>query len=310
MGAHEPAGNPASGWRTWRAGPLAACAIIYALALGAGALTLSLLPEGEGMWAPVWRLLLADMVATIVVFAMASLVRNSSIYDPYWSLAPPVLMVWWMMRPESGDLVLREILVLGLVLIWAVRLTINCFRRWRDLNAEDFRYVDLRARSGRLYPLVDLFGIQLMPTLLVFLCCLPLWSVTRSAAPPGVLDVLAFIVTAGAIAIEAVADEQLRTFTRTNRTPGKVCDIGLWRWSQHPNYFGEIAFWWGVWLFGLAAAPDLWWLVAGPVAMTALFVFISVPMMLARKRARRPDYDAQVQGRAVLIPRPPRPAPR
>src|SRR3546814_4523043 len=95
-------------------------------------------------------------------------------------------------------------------------------------------------------------------------------------APLGWLDTVAAIVTFGAITIEMVADFQLHHFIATKK-PGSFINSGLWAWSRHPNYFGETAFWWGLMLFGLAVAPDQWWwLVLGALAMTVMFVFVSI----------------------------------
>jgi steroid 5-alpha reductase family enzyme len=294
------------GWKGWGFSPILVCVIAYGLAFSVAWLAVDLL---EG-WHPVWQALMADIAATFVIFAVARLVYNSSVYDPYWSVVPPILMLFWMGQAASEAVIeVREAIALFLVFVWAARLTLNCFRRWDHLGQEDFRYKDLRTKTGRLYPLVDLFGIQMLPTVLVFLAALPLWAVTLSDNPFGPLDFLAMFVTAGAIMIEAAADDQLREFAARQAEEGeevRVCDEGLWAWSQHPNYFGEIAFWWGLYLFGVAAMPSMWWLIIGPLAMTALFVFISVPMMLERKRARRPDYDAQTAGVSVLFPLPPK----
>ena len=144
-----------------------------------------------------------------------------------------------------------------------------------------------------------------MPTTLVFLACLPLWPVYADPVNPiGWLDIVAAIVTFGAIIIEAVADENLQTYLKSNPAPGSVCKVGLWRYSRHPNYFGEIMFWWGLYLFALAANPDWWWTGIGALAINALFVFASIPMMETRKRLKRPDYDEQVKSISKIIPLP------
>ncbi|MEM8986058.1 MAG: DUF1295 domain-containing protein [Pseudomonadota bacterium] len=290
-------------WRTAPWGPLVICGVAYGLALIAAWGVIVAWPGGG----PLWGALAADVAATVVVFAVSTVVRNSSVYDPYWSVAPPVLFAYWMSHPYAADGdEMRNAIVLVLVVFWAARLTFNCFRRWRDMRGEDFRYIDLRKKSGKLYPLMDLFGIQLFPTALVFLAMLPLYPVAASAAPFGAIDFVAALVTLAAINIEMTADQQLVRFQKTNTDPEKVCDVGLWRWSQHPNYFGEVLFWWGLWLFVLAAAPSWWWTVVGPLAMTALFVFVSIPWMIRRKRSRRPSYDAQVKGRSVFVLWPPK----
>ena len=108
------------------------------------------------------------------------------------------------------------------------------------------------------------------------------------------LDVLAVLVTAAAIAVEAGADRQLRRFLTSPRKPGQILDTGLWAFSRHPNYFGEVLFWWGVWLFGLAADPSRWWTIVGPAGITALFLGISVPMMDKRMLARHPGYAEHI----------------
>ena len=94
-------------------------------------------------------------------------------------------------------------------------------------------------------------------------------------------------MTAGAIGIEAAADFQLRRFLSRAKSGRRLIDEGLWKLLRHPNYVGEVAFWWGLWLFGLAADPSWWWTIAGPAAITLMFLFISVPMMERHLRGRR-----------------------
>jgi steroid 5-alpha reductase family enzyme len=126
---------------------------------------------------------------------------------------------------------------------------------------------------------------------------------TRLDRPFGPLDVAAVVVTGGAILTEAVADLQLHRFARDPANRGRILDTGLWKYSRHPNYLGEISFWWGLWLFGLAAAPDWWWSVAGPSVMVLLFAFVSVPMMDRRSAARRPAYAEHMRAVPALLPR-------
>jgi len=247
----------------------------------------------------------ADLVATAVVFAVSMAVGNSSLYDPYWSVAPAVIVVAWVVALDA--VTGRQVLVVVLMLIWAVRLTANWAISWRGLGHEDWRYVQIRAETrGRLpWWLVSLTGIQLMPTLVVFAGLLVVWpAVAAGSAPLGPLDAAAVLVTAAAIVTEALADHQLRRFARDPANRGRVIDHGLWQHSRHPNYLGEIGFWWGLWLFALAAAPTWWWTVAGPVAMVLLFAFVSVPMMDRRSLQRRPGYAEHVRRVPALLPLP------
>jgi steroid 5-alpha reductase family enzyme len=272
------------------------CLIVYGAALIAATLTVVIM----GPTTPILTALAACVVATFVIFGFACWTDNASVYDPYWSIAPPITLAWWMAieAPISG----REWLVLALVTLWSVRLTWNCMLRWPDMGHEDFRYQDLRTQSGKWFPAVNLFGIELMPTVLVFLGCLPLFVVAQSDAPLNMFDALALAVTAFAIWIETMADLQLRAHRTAPAPKPEILTTGIWGWSQHPNYLGEISFWWGLFVFGLASAPFVWWTLPGALAMTGLFAFISIPMMLTRKRKRHPDYDAAVAGIPVLVP--------
>jgi steroid 5-alpha reductase family enzyme len=253
---------------------------------------------------PVWAAALADLAATLVVFGFSVGLDNSSMYDPYWSVAPPVIALWWLFRfgGIGGPGAVRQIAVAVLVLVWAGRLTWNWLRRWNGLADEDWRYADYRRLGAGYWP-VSFLGFHLMPTVLVFVACLSLVPALVSGSRGiGVLDVLALLVTAAAILVEAGADRQLRRFLSSPRTPGQILDTGLWALSRHPNYFGEVLFWWGVWLFGFAADPSRWWTVVGPVGITALFLGISVPMMDKRMLSRHPHYEEHMSRRSGFVP--------
>lgn len=254
--------------------------------------------------------LAADVAATVVVFAVTVAVANASLYDPYWSVAPPLVVAGWVAYDHAtgtGADPARQVLVGLLVLLWAVRLTLNWARSWRGLDHEDWRYVQLRDQTRGVLPwwLVSLLGIQLMPTLVVFAGLVAVWpAVAVPGAPLGLLDAVATVLTAAAIAVESTADRQLRRFAGDPANRGAVIDRGLWRYSRHPNYLGEILFWWGLWLFGLSAAPRWWWTLAGPVLMVLLFVTVSVPMMDRRSLRRRPGYAEHMRRVPGLIPMP------
>jgi steroid 5-alpha reductase family enzyme len=257
----------------------------------------------------------ADIAATVVVFAVSMAVGNSSLYDPYWSVAPAVVVAGWF----AGHHGARAVLVLVLTLIWAVRLTANWAVGWRGLGHEDWRYVQIREQTAGRLPwwLVSFTGIQLMPTLVVFAGLLPVWPAVGGGGGGGggaggggggggklnALDLAAVVVTAAAIALETIADRQLRRFARDPANHGRIADQGLWRLSRHPNYLGEIAFWWGLWLFTLAAAPRWWWTVAGPIVMVLLFAVVSVPLMDRRSLERRPAYAGYMRRVPALLPR-------
>jgi steroid 5-alpha reductase family enzyme len=195
--------------------------------------------------------------------------------------------------------------VLLAVGVWGFRLTWNCLLRWRSLEHEDFRYREIRARTGRLYWPASLVSIHLMPTAWVFLGLLPLYPALAAPARfPGWLDLAAAAVALGAVALEAAADRQLRRFLATRADPSQVLDTGLWSLSRHPNYLGEVLFWWGLLLFGLAADPAWAWTAVGAVSITALFLLVSVPWMDRRMLARHPAWAERMRRVPALLPWP------
>jgi len=251
------------------------------------------------------EVLAADVAATVMVWALARLFNNSSLYDPYWSVAPVAIAFYvWAQYDWGGNLV-RNALILGLVNLWGWRLTWNFLRGWPGLHHQDWRYDQLTQQTGRLYPGVELSGIVLFPTLLVFGGCLPLFYALPRETPLNPLDMLAAVVTLYAIYLETTADNQLRAFRHRKKQPDEVLTTGLWAHSRHPNYLGELTFWWGLWLFGLAATPNALWTVIGPLSITLLFVFISVPLIDKRHLERRGKaYEAVMQDTPALFPNP------
>ena len=243
---------------------------------------------------PLIIVLIADIAATLVVYGMGRLFHNASFYDAYWSVAPLAITIFWVFSPFPHHAVMiRQVIVSVLAFIWGLRLTYNWAHQWQGIKHEDWRYRDLREKSFQWFWLVELVGIDIMPTVIVFLACLPLYPVfVAGRGHSGVLDVIACIITAGAIVIETIADRQLWKFTRQKPRSGEIMTKGLWAYSRHPNYFGEITFWWGIYLFGLAADSAYWWTIIGPALVTLLFTAVSIPLMEKRNLATRPDYAA------------------
>ena len=271
----------------------------YAVALAA-AVAVGLVLRGRH---PILVAAAADAAATLAVFAFSVATDNSSLYDPYWSVAPLPVALYWSLA--GGRLGPRQALVLLAVLAWGARLTWNCLRRWRSLDQEDFRYREIRARTGRLYWPASLFAIHLFPTAWVFLGLLPLYpALAAPVRPVGWLDLLAAAVALGGTAVEAMADRQLHRFLRERADPSAVLERGLWALSRHPNYLGEVVFWWGLFLFGRAADPAWAWSAAGAIAISALFVLVSVPWMDRRMLARHPAWAERMRRVPALLPWP------
>lgn len=253
---------------------------------------------------PIWAVVAADVAATVVIFAFSIRLDNGSMYDAYWSVVPPVIALTWLGEAQAGTSVARQLMVTSLVFAWAIRLTYNWARGWPGLHHEDWRYLDLYTKAPKW--LVSFFGIHLFPTIMVLLGCLALLpALAYGTRPWNWLDSVAVVVTGTAILIELVADEQMRAFARSKQ-PGEIMTRGLWAWSRHPNYFGELSFWWGLFLFGLAAHPGWAWTIVGPLAMTAMFHFASIPLLDERSRQRRPGFEEYMQRTSAILPRRPR----
>lgn len=279
-------------------------AIAYVVAFGVATLWLVVGPDTGRLWLDG---LIADLLATLVVFGASRLHRNSSFYDAYWSVLPPYLAAYWWIAASPDVDTTRNVLVLGVIVLWAVRLTGNWAYAFPGLHHEDWRYPLLRDKAGRAELVVDLMAIHVIPTLQVFLGLVPAYvALTGPGRAVGWLDVVATVVGVGAVVLAFVADGQMYRFARTKQ-PGQAMDQGLWAWSRHPNYFGELSFWASLALFGLAASPGDWWfMLLGLVAMTAMFLGASIPMMEERSLARRPSYQDVIDRVPMLVPRPPR----
>lgn len=288
-----------------KAESIARVGISYVLAFGLGAAWFAWGPETDHLWLDG---LIADLLATLVVFAASRLHKNSSFYDAYWSVLPPLLMLaWWIEADTSADDP-RAWLVAVVIVVWSVRLTGNWLYAFPGLHHEDWRYAPLREKGGQAEAVVDLVGIHVIPTLQVFAGMVPVYVVlTRTGRDIGWLDVVATVVGLSAVLLSFVADLQMYRFART-RTEGQAMDRGLWSWSRHPNYFGEFSFWLSLGLFGLAADPDAWWVLVGAVLMYAMFQGASIPMMEQRSLERRPSYQAVINRVPRFVPRPPRKA--
>ncbi|MBD3213509.1 MAG: DUF1295 domain-containing protein [Candidatus Lokiarchaeota archaeon] len=252
---------------------------------------------------PLIIVLICDVVATLVVYMFSSIYTNASLYDPYWSVAPIfIALYFFIINPFSGNLI-RKIGVLSLTFVWGMRLTWNWAQNWQGLKDEDWRYRMYRNNNPKLFWLINLFGIQFMPTILVYLGCLSLFpSLVESRAYFTYVDIFAISITFLAIVIESVADKQLKKFIEKRESHKKIMKEGLWKYSRHPNYFGEILFWWGLYCFALASNLDFWWTIIGPIGITVLFIFVSIPLMDERNLKRRPQYKEYMKKTSKLIP--------
>ncbi|MEJ2277460.1 MAG: DUF1295 domain-containing protein [Candidatus Lokiarchaeota archaeon] len=244
---------------------------------------------------------LADIIGTFVIFIFSTIFKNASLYDPYWSVIPMIITIFYAFNSDNISLI--SIIVTILILIWSIRLTFNWVQQWKGLSHEDWRYKDLRTENGNKFWIVNLVGIQLMPTILVYLGSLSIYTVFyMSNQNLTILDVIAFIITLSAILIETLADQQLRSFIKHRNSQEKIIKSGLWKYSRHPNYFGEILFWWGLYVFSLSTSFQFWWFIIGPLSITLLFLLVSIPLMEKKNMRTKPSYKEYKEEVSKLIP--------
>jgi len=268
--------------------------IAYVIAIYGGWICLEFIQTGS----PLIDMLIADVLVTVIIFIFSIMAQNSSLYDPYWSVLPvPIALYWMYIFPDGNHF--RQILMLIAISVWSIRLTINWIRSWPDLSHEDWRYKKLAEDSGSFYWVVSFLGIHLFPTLIVFAGLLPVYVASQEAEPVGLFDIIGIIICLSAAVIEYVADEQLRKFKSTNTAEGANMADGLWAFSRHPNYFGEILFWLGLLFFSVGHRfLEHIWTAAGFIFMFVLFRYISIPMMekrLAETRTGYVEYQKKVQ---------------
>ena len=246
-----------------------------------------------------WSLLLVwHITATIIIFLFSKIHNNSSIYDPFWHVAP--IPIVFYIASQSSLSSFQQSLVLSAFLFWALRLTYNWFLNWTNLDHEDFRYIDLKNNNKLLAFVNDLFGIHLIPTLIVNASLYPIFIALTSDNLNNLVYV-GFILIIIAVVVQYIADSQMRDFRKDQKNFGKTMKYGLWKYSRHPNYLGEVSFWFGLYIFAVASGSTSIWLLACPMVMLALFVFISCPMMDNRSLKKRSDYKEYMDKTPQLI---------
>lgn len=255
------------------------------------------------------ELLLASGAAILgfmtLVWVLSLLVRQASIVDVVWSLCFVVAAA--VALTLGAGAFPRRVLVMVLVSVWGVRLSIHILlRNWG--KGEDYRYAAWREDYGRGYWWISLFQVFWLQGVLALAVSLPIQA-AGAGRTPGSLGPLGWLgagVWLLGFAFETVGDAQLARFKSDPANRGRVMDRGLWRYTRHPNYFGDAVVWWGLGLIGLAT-PWGWLALAGPALMTFLLVRVSGVAMLERTiTERRPGYAEYVRRTSSFVPLPPK----
>jgi steroid 5-alpha reductase family enzyme len=270
----------------------------YILCLSAGYGSLMI---GRHYLSPLWNMLVADIAATLVIWCLSIILRNASMYDAYWSVIPIAIVYYWIKEYSTEGWHYKNILLMAAVSYWGIRLTYNWARGWSGLGHQDWRYKMLEDKNPKLYWLTNLGGIHLFPTVVVYLCLIPVYFLVKYPDCNFIL-LIGFLISVLGTTIEFISDEQMRRFRKT-AAKSEYIDWGLWKYSRHPNYFGEISFWAGLLIMSVGVVGfTFWWTVSGLAVITAMFLFVSIPMMEERSLKARPHYNEQIKRVSVLIP--------
>jgi len=270
---------------------LIACIYLMASSLGFGVYLV--LPFA--FWA---NLLIADVAATVFVFIFSVIFRNASVYDPYWSVQPLVIVLCYA---AFHKLTWATFLVIIPIVLWSIRLTGNWAYTFGGLMAQDWRYTKYEKETGRLYPLINFAGIHMMPTLIVYLCTMPAVFIVRSETTANAGSVIGAAICICAVTLQLFADAQMQKY-RKSGSHGLI-RTGLWKYSRHPNYLGEILMWWGVGIQAVSVMPEFWWLLAGALANTVMFFTVSIPLA-DKRQSKKPGYAEYKAGTRNLLPIP------
>jgi len=245
------------------------------------------------------QILIADIVATFVIYSFSVYYKNSSFYDPYWSVIPPFIAFFWLAK-SNYVINTPSILLMTAVLFWSLRLTSNWMKTWDGLHHEDWRYIDMRNNLGNSFEIIgNLGGIHFFPTFIVFFCCMPMAQNFSQTYDWTIF--LGFGLCIIGVLLEIISDKQLHAFRKIYPSGTGIIETGLWNYSRHPNYYGEIMFWWGIFVFGYSFT-GLNYLLLAPIAMTAMFWYASIPWIEIKILRTRPQYEDYQKRVHILFP--------
>lgn len=240
--------------------------------------------------------------ATLLVYIISVVYADVSVYDPYWSVAPPVMLIANILKYKLFNL--NAVILLLLVGVWAFRLTANWYATYRGVGHEDWRYAQYRERlSPPAFQFVSFFGLHFVPTIVVY------GGMVSALLAIGqerftLLSAAGAVVMLVAVNLEYVADKAIHDFLQEHARERKTCNVSVWKYSRHPNYLGEMLFWTGLYLYFLPLCPDRWYAGLGFLSIILLFCLVSIPMMERHNLERRADYAAYRAKTPVLIPFP------
>ncbi len=265
-------------------------ALIYAICYLVGIIAYVKLP-----FLPLVNLFLADTIATVVCFIFSLIFSNSSVYDPYWSVAPIFILVGLAL---FSKLTVYTVILIIVVCLWGIRLTANWAYTFKNLYHQDWRYTMLKEKTKKFYPIINFIGIHYVPTLVVFFCITPAVYAIINSFEFNLLSTLLLLISLFAVVLQCVSDIEIHSF-RKKKINGFISN-GFWKYSRHPNYLAEILMWWGIGLSCAFANNFHVLYLLGAFLNTLLFIFVSIPMADGRQSKKEGFAEYKKRTRALL----------
>ena len=244
---------------------------------------------------------ISNVISTIIIWFIGVLINTASTYDPYWSVQTPVIFICLLIK--HGNLNVGNLIYLELILFWAIRLTYNYTKTFHDITYIDWRYNQIRESTGKFYQIVNLLGICLVPTIIVYAASIPSFLYVMDDLNLEYIQFIGFIIILASVLIEMKADIDIHEFKKIRSSRNEIIRIGLWKYSRHPNYFGEICFWYGVaFVYIFCDFTKKWYYIFGAILNNALFLGISIPLAEKNLRKYKEGYDEYKKNTSMLFP--------
>jgi steroid 5-alpha reductase family enzyme len=246
------------------------------------------------------RIFIANALATVFVWIVGIFLKSASIYDPYWSVQTVVIYMFLMISKSAYNL--GSILILCCLLFWAVRLTYNFAYGFDDLSYVDWRYKMLKEKTGPLFQLVSLLGIHMFPTIVVYLASIPAYMYLIRGFDFEAVNLVGLFIMVIATILELISDLNMAKFKKIRTDRNQVINVGLWKYSRHPNYLGEIMFWYGLALVYVLSDLSSFNCLLGAIVNHLMFLFISIPMAENHMKGYKPNFMEYKNKTRMLLP--------
>ena len=247
------------------------------------------------------RIFIANVISTIVIWLIGVALDTASTYDPYWSVQTPFIYICLLVKYRNLNI--GNLIYFQLILFWAIRLTYNYTKTFNDISYIDWRYKSIKEKTGKLYQIVNLIGICLVPTIIVYAASIPSFLFIMKDYEFKFIEIIGFIVMFLSVIIEMKADIDIHEFKRIRKDRKEIINIGLWKYSRHPNYFGEICFWYGVsFTYIFNDFSSNWLTIIGAFLNNALFLGISIPLAEKNLKSYKEGFEEYKENTSMLIP--------